>query len=100
MIYGDVPDDELGKGVQVFIDSGHVLDRSLPYRMRVTCTGGINKYQVCFIEQAVLIGNDLKRGIVRWLRTVREHTHWPDRAHLQPDSRRAWTAVVEKGHRA
>jgi hypothetical protein len=85
MVDGDVADDEPGEGGKVFIDSGNIFDRSLPYRVGVAGAGRVDKDQVGLIEQAVFIGHDRERRIVSGIRAVGDHTHRADRAHLQPD---------------
>ena len=94
---GDVADDEAIEGLQVLIDAGKVLGTALADGAGKAGQRRVDEDEIGLVEQAVLIGDDLKRSGTGGLRAVGHHAHRADRAHVQPDGCGAGAAVVEEG---
>jgi hypothetical protein len=60
----------------------------------------VDEHQIARIEQAVIVFDESVRRRRRVLIVQRNHAFGPERAHVQPDGRRARAAVVQERQRS
>jgi hypothetical protein len=60
LVDGDVANDESVEGAQVRIGSGQLLRGSLAHGARVAGQRRVDKHQVRFVQQRVLVGDELE----------------------------------------
>src|SRR6185312_14518748 len=59
---------------------------------------GVDEHEVALVQQAVVVRDHVVRRRPRGGRAVGLDAHRAERAHVQPQGRRAWAAVVQECH--
>ena len=95
-ILAEIGHDEFRERVRVRVHAVKAFFLILPRDATEAGAGSVHKHQITGVQQAVIVVNNLiRRG--RGMRVVRgDHPPGSKRAHVQPDRRRAGTAVEQK----
>lgn len=95
----DVPHDEAADRFDVRIDSPEILVLAFANRMAESGADGIDQHQIGLVEDAVNVVDHLVGCRRRRAGVGGDDAARPERSHVQPERRRAGTAVVGESDR-
>ena len=96
LVQRDVADDELIKCTDVLIDTCEVLDRPLADGAREPRQRSIDEDEVALVDEAELVGDDLKRRRASRVRARGDDADRAERSHVQECRRGPGAAVIEE----
>ena len=99
VVHRHVAMNELVERLHVLVGAGEVPDGPRSHRLRKPGAHRVHKHQIGLVQQAVLVRHHLVGSGAGSLRTGCRQPQRPHRTHVQPQARRARSAVIQERHR-